>query len=282
MIVSILWVASRPADGTGRSTALAATPAGPAPGFDAPGVENFNLPPIAGIDGLTKPVLQLVLAAVIIYALFRLAVRNPRLVPSKGQFLGESFHGLVRNTIARDMIGPKFLTYVPFLTALFAFLLVNNIFGIIPLIQFPTFAHPGVPYALALMVWFIFTVVGIRHHGLGGYLRISTWPPDVPWWVRIILTPIEFISNILLRPVTLSLRLFGNMFAGHLLLLVFILGGDYMLFVADSITLKVLSPIAFLMGIVFTFFEAFVQVIQAYIFVMLTASYIGTVLADEH
>jgi F-type H+-transporting ATPase subunit a len=188
----------------------------------------------------------------------------------------------VRNTIARDMIGPDFLKYVPFLTALFAFLLVNNLFGIIPLIQFPTFSHPGVPYALALMVWLLFTFVGIRHHGLVGYLRISTWPSDVPWWVRIILTPIEFISNIILRPITLSLRLFGNMFAGHLLLLVFILGGEYMLFTADAVTLKLLSPFAFLMGIVFTFFEAFVQVIQAYIFVMLTASYIGTSIADDH
>ena len=115
-----------------------------------------------------------------------------------------------------------------------------------------------------------------------GFLKVSTWPPDVPWWVRIILTPIEFISNIILRPITLSLRLFGNMFAGHLLLLVFILGGEYMLFVADDLALNLLSPFAFGMGIVFTFFEAFVQVIQAYIFVMLTASYIGTSLADEH
>jgi F-type H+-transporting ATPase subunit a len=285
MIVSILSDGLRPDGGAGRElrvTTLATAPAGPAPGFESPGVADFDLPPIAGIEGLTKPVLQLVLSFVIIYGLFRLAVRNPQLVPGNGQFLGEAFHGLVRNTIARDMIGPEFLRYVPFLTTLVAFVLVNNLFGIIPLIQFPTFSHPGVPYALALMVWLIFTVVGIRHHGLGGYLRISTWPLDVPWWVRIILTPIEFISNIILRPVTLSLRLFGNMFAGHLLLLVFILGGEYMLFTADAIALKVLSPAAFLMGIVFTFFEAFVQVVQAYIFVMLTASYIGTVLADDH
>jgi F-type H+-transporting ATPase subunit a len=72
------------------------------------------------------------------------------------------------------------------------------------------------------------------------------------------------------------------MFAGHLLLVLFILGGEYMLVVADSILLKVLSPFAFAMGLVFTFFEAFIQVVQAYIFVMLTASYIGTVLADDH
>jgi len=256
------------------------TATAPAPGFESPGVADFQLPPVFG--PVTKPVLELVLAAILIVVFFRLAVRKPALVPGKVQFLGESFHGIVRNSIARDMIGPKFLGYVPFLTALFAFILVNNLFGIVPFIQFPTFSHPGVPYALAGLVWIVYTVVGIRHHGFGGYIRISTWPPDVPWWVRIVLTPIEFLSNIILRPVTLSLRLFGNMFAGHLLLLLFTLGGEYMLFTAGDWQLKVLSPFAFLMAIVFTFFEAFVQVIQAYIFVMLTASYIGTVLADDH
>jgi F-type H+-transporting ATPase subunit a len=262
-------------------TMAATVPEGPAPGFDAPGVDAFDLPPIFGAT-VTKVVLELILSVVIILVLFRMAVRRTQLVPSKRQFLGESFHGIVRNTIARDMIGPEFLKYVPFLTALFAFVLVNNLFGIVPLIQFPTFAHPGMPYALAAIVWLVYNFVGIRHHGLGGYLRVSTWPPDVPWWVRIILTPIEFLSNILLRPVTLSLRLFGNMFAGHLLLVLFVLGADYMLFVADSIALKVLSPLAYGMAIVFTFFEAFVQVVQAYIFVMLTASYIGAAIADEH
>ncbi|GAA4539374.1 F0F1 ATP synthase subunit A [Pseudonocardia xishanensis] len=259
---------------------MTTTATAPAPGFEAPGVDAFQLPPLFG--DVTKPVLQLVLAAIIIVVLFRVATSRMQLVPGRAQFLGESFHGIVRNTVARDMIGPEFVKYVPFLTALFAFVLVNNLFGIIPFLQFPTFSHPGVPYALAGLVWIVFTYVGVKHHGFGGYMRISTWPPDVPWWVRIILTPIEFLSNIILRPVTLSLRLFGNMFAGHLLLVLFILGGEYMLVVADSITLKILSPFAFLMGIVFTFFEAFIQVVQAYIFVMLTASYIGTVLADDH
>jgi F-type H+-transporting ATPase subunit a len=260
--------------------ATAPPPPGPNPGFESPGVADFQLPPIFG--PVTKPVLELVLAAILVYAFFAHTARRPQLVPSKSQFLGESFHGIVRNTIARDNIGPEFLKYVPFLTTLFAFILVNNLFGIVPFIQFPTFSHPGMPYALAGVVWLMYNIIGLRKHGFVGYLRVSTWPPDVPWWVRIILTPIEFLSNILLRPVTLSLRLFGNMFAGHLLLVLFILGGEYMLFTADSIALKVLSPAAFLMGIVFTFFEAFVQVVQAYIFVMLTASYIGTVLADDH
>jgi F-type H+-transporting ATPase subunit a len=252
----------------------------PAPGFNAPGVEDFQLPPIFG--DVTKPVLQFVLAAIIVYAFFAFTVRRPQLVPSKAQFLGESFHGIVRNSIARDNIGPEYLKYVPFLTTLFAFILVNNLFGIIPLIQFPTFSHPGVAYALALMVWLTYNVIGIRRHGFVGYLRVSTWPPDVPWWVRIVLTPIEFLSNILLRPVTLSFRLFGNMFAGHLLLLVFIIGGEYMLLHSESILLGVLSPFAFALGIVFTFFEAFVQVVQAYIFTILAAVYIAGAVHPEH
>jgi F-type H+-transporting ATPase subunit a len=260
--------------------ATAPPPPGPNPGFESPGVADFQLPPIFG--PVTKPVLELVLAAIIVYWFFTYTTRRPQLVPSKRQFLGESFYGMVRNGIARDNIGPEFLKYVPFLTTLFAFILVNNLFGIIPFIQFPTFAHPGVPYALAGVVWLMYNIIGIRKHGFLGYLRVSTWPPDVPWWVRIVLTPIEFLSNILLRPVTLSLRLFGNMFAGHLLLLVFILGGEYMLLHSQSIFLGILSPAAFGLGIVFTFFEAFVQVVQAYIFVILTASYIGAVLADDH
>jgi F-type H+-transporting ATPase subunit a len=252
----------------------------PNPGFDPPGVQDFNLPPIVG--GITKPLLELVLAAIIVYAFFAITARRPQLVPSKVQFLGESFHGIVRNSIARDNIGPEYLKFVPYLTTLFAFLLVNNLFGIVPLIQFPSFSHPSVPYALAFMSWLIYNVVGIRKHGFLGYMRVSTWPPGVPGWVRFVLTPIEFISNILLRPVTLSLRLFGNMFAGHLLLLVFVLGGEYMLLHSESLFLEVLSPFAFLLAIVFTFFEAFIQVVQAYIFTILTASYIGAVLAEDH
>jgi F-type H+-transporting ATPase subunit a len=261
--------------------ATAPPPPGPNPGFESPGVADFQLPPIFG--PVTKPVLELVLAAIIVLGFFLWTVRGgTQLVPSKRQFLGESFHGIVRNSIARDNIGPEFLKFVPFLTTLFAFILVNNLFGIIPVIQFPTFAHPGMPYALAIMSWLIYNFVGIQRHGIIGYLRVSTWPPGVPWWVRIVLTPIEFLSNILLRPITLSLRLFGNMFAGHLLLLVFILGGEYMLLHSESIFLGVMSPFAFGLGIVFTFFEAFVQVVQAYIFTILTASYIGTVLAEDH
>lgn len=261
-------------------------PGTPAEGFKAPGVEDFNIPPIFEgvpvLEWFDKPAIQLILAALIVYGFFAIATKAPAIVPGRMQFLAEKFQGLVRDQIARDNIGPEFRKYVPYLVALFAFILVNNLFGIVPFIQFPTFAHPGMAYALAALTWIIFNYVGIRKQGFVGYIKLQTWPPGVPWAVRIILTPIEFISNFILRPVTLSLRLFGNMLAGHLLLLVFIFGGEYMLTVADDLVLNILSPFAFVFAIVMTFFEAFIQVVQAYIFTVLTASYIGASLADEH
>lgn len=261
-------------------------PGTPAEGFKAPGVEDFNLPPIfEGIpvlEWVDKVSIQFIVAAFFVWLFFSLATKDPKVVPGRLQFLAERFQGIVRDQIARDNIGPEFRKYVPYLVALFAFILVNNVFGILPFVQFPSFSHPGMAYALAAITWLIYNYVGIKKQGFGGYVQLMTWPPGVPGWVRVILTPIEFLSNFILRPVTLSLRLFGNMLAGHLLLLVFIFGGEYMLTVADDLVLNVLSPFAFLFAIVMTFFEAFIQVVQAYIFTVLTASYIGASLADEH
>ena len=268
------------------ATFLAQAPEPPAPGFKAPSTEDFNIPPIFEgvpvLEWIDKPVIQLVFSVVLVLGFFALATRSPALLPGKVQFAAEKFHGIVRDSIARDNIGPEFRKYVPYLVALFSFLLVNNLFGIIPLIQFPTMSHPGMAYALAGLSWLVYNIIGFRKQGFMGYVRLQTWPPGVPAAVRIILTPIEFLSNILLRPITLSFRLFGNMFAGHLVLLLFIFGAEYMLTIADSLLLNILSPFAAVMAIVFTGFEAFIQLIQAYIFTILTASYIGASLADEH
>ena len=105
--------------------------------------------------------------------------------------------------------------------------------------------------------------------------------PGVPKFAYILLTPIEIATYFITRPLTLSLRLFANMFAGHLLLLVFILGAEHML-LSDAIGLKVVSVFGFSIGVVMTFFEFMVQCLQAYIFTLLTALYIAGALADEH
>jgi F-type H+-transporting ATPase subunit a len=96
-----------------------------------------------------------------------------------------------------------------------------------------------------------------------------------------LIIPLEFLSNIIVRPATLSLRLFANMFAGHLLLLVFILGAEHLL-IDGGPGLKVAGLLSGVLAIVMTFFELLVEVLQAYIFTLLTALYIGGALAEEH
>lgn len=260
--------------------------ADPKPGFEAPSAWDFVFPPLFG-DGhagsnywLTKPMLLLLLSVVLIAAFYVSAARKAAIVPSKLQFAGESVYGFVRKGLGEDIIGHDFQKFVPYLATLFSFILVNNIFGVVPFIQFPTMSRFGVPLMLALIPWVIYNYLAIKRLGAGTYLKQVCFPPGVPWWAYIILTPIEFLQFAVIRPLTLGLRLFANMFAGHLLLLVFVLGGNYMLH--NVSTLKILSPFAFLMAIVMTFFEFLVQCLQAYIFTLLTSLYIAGALADEH
>ena len=121
------------------------------------------------------------------------------------------------------------MRFVPFLVSLFFFILVNNYFGLVPFIQFPTVSRFGVAVALAIIAWLVYNAVGIQKHGLGGYLKHQTVPSGVGGPVLVLLIPLEFMSNILVRPVTLALRLFANLFAGHILLLLFALGGEYLI-----------------------------------------------------
>ena len=252
--------------------------------FIPPGPEDFNLPPIIpGVDWFTKPVLVATLSVIVILWFFWGASHKAEIVPSKLQFAGELGYNFVRNSIARDAIGSQeYMKYVPYLCGLFFFILLNNVAATIPLIQFPTFSHIGWAYAAAILSWLIYNAVGIRKHGFLGYLKHQTMPAGVPWWLMPLMIPIEFISNIVVRPVSLSLRLFANMFAGHILLLVFVLGGEYMLFHTGSIALGGVGIITLLMGLAIAGLELFVQAIQAYIFVILTAQYIGSAIAEDH
>lgn len=248
--------------------------------FEAPGPQSFEFPAIFG--AVTKPVLLIALSLVLIAGFYLYAMRKPALVPGKLQFVAEGSYDFVRNTLGRENIGSKdFLRFVPFLLTLFTFILVNNFFGFIPVLQFPTMSHIAFPYVLAIMVWVIYNAVGIGRHGLLGYLKVQTMPPGVPVAILPLVMPIEFISNLVVRPISLSLRLFANMFAGHLILLVFTLGGQYLL-IHGGIGLKLASPFAFALAIVLMFFELLVQFLQAYIFTILTASYLGGALAEEH
>ncbi|CAB5239894.1 unannotated protein [freshwater metagenome] len=250
-------------------------------GFVPPSSNDFNLPPIFGDNAYTtKPILLVGLSVILISVFFLLSSRKAAIVPSKFQFAGESVYAFVRNDLARDVIGHEFMRFVPYLFTLFTFILTNNIFGIVPFLQFPAMSHVSFPYVLAIFTFVIFHYVGIRKQGIGKYVKEIMFMPGVPKAAYVLLTPIEIVTFFLTRPLTLSLRLFANMFAGHLLLLVFILGGDHLL--KGVIGLKLISPFAFAFGIGLTFFEFMVQCLQAYIFTLLTALYIAGALADEH
>ena len=250
-------------------------------GFVPPSTNDFNLPPVFGHNVYsTKPILLVFLSVLLISIFFILASRKAAIVPSKLQFAGESIYAFVRNDLARDNIGAEFMRFVPYLFTLFTFILVNNIFGIVPLLQFPSMSHVSFPYVLAIFTFLVFHYAGIRKKGLRKYIKEIMFMPGVPKLVYILLTPIEVATFFLVRPLTLSLRLFANMFAGHLLLLLFILGGDHLL--KGVIGLKLMSPFAFAFGIGLTFFEFLIQCLQAYIFTLLTALYIAGALADEH
>lgn len=250
-------------------------------GFVPPSTADFNLPPVFGDNAYTtKPIFLVVLSVILISSFFILASRKALVVPTKLQFAGESIYGFVRNSIGEEIIGHEFMRFVPFLFTLFTFILTNNVFGIVPLLQFPAMSHVSFPYVLALFSFVIFHWVGIKKQGLGKYLKGIAFMPGVPKAVYILLTPIEVATFFLVRPLTLSLRLFANMFAGHLLLLVFIMGGDHL--IRGVIGLKIIAPFAFAFGIGMTFFEFMVQCLQAYIFTLLTALFIAGALSDEH
>ena len=250
-------------------------------GFVPPSTKDFQLPPIFGDNVyMTKPILLVFLSVILISTFFILSARKAAIVPSKFQFAGESVYSFVRENLAKEVIGHEFMRFVPYLFTLFTFILVNNLFGIIPFIQFPTMSHVSFPYILALSTYLVFHYVGVRKQGAFKYFKEILFMPGVPKAAYILITPLEVLTFFVVRPLTLSLRLFANMFAGHLLLLVFILGGEHLF--QGVIGLKLISPFAFSIGIVLTFFEFMVQCLQAYIFTLLAALYIAGALADEH
>lgn len=256
-------------------------------GFNAPGPADFNFPDVfnGNLQLLTKSSLLLVLGGVLVIVfLMSTSSRRPAIVPTKRQFFGEQAYDFVRNGIAQDVIGGKdYPKFVPLLVSLFFFVLVNNLFSLVPFAQFPPFARVSFAYGLAGMVWIIYNGVGIARHGFFGYLKLATVPSGVPLWILPLLIPLEFLSNILVRPVTLSLRLFANMFAGHLLLLLFATGGEYLLFHATgSILVKPAGIMSFILGILIGMLELIVALLQAYVFTLLTATYISGALAAEH
>ncbi len=251
-------------------------------GFTPPSLEDFWQPYVGeGAFALTRPMTLMVFSTVLIAVVMLLATKRLSVVPTKGQALTEGVYDLVRNSIGREILGSKdFLRFVPLLFSMFLLILVNNLFGVIPVLQYPTMARIGFPLALAIVVYLVYLFIGMRRKGVFGYLK-GLLPPGIPWWLVPLFFFLEIVTFFVTRPATLTLRLFGNMFAGHMLLLLMALGGEHLLLHGGPI-LKIASIGPFAMAFLLTIFELLVEFLQAYIFTLLAALYIAGSLADEH
>jgi F-type H+-transporting ATPase subunit a len=232
----------------------------------------------SGWYAINKVVILLAASVIISSVFFLIAAGPKKLVPTGLQNFAESIVDFIRNDIIMQTMGPEGLWWAPFLFTLFVFVFVCNIWEIIPLIQMPVNARIAIPVFLALMVWFLYIVVGIKNQGPWGYWKNAIFPPGVPWPMYILVTPIELVTVLIVRPLSLSVRLFANMLAGHLLLVSFAVL-TAALFVAP---VYIFAALPFALLVALTGFELLVAVLQAFIFTILTAVYLGSSLHPEH
>jgi F-type H+-transporting ATPase subunit a len=230
----------------------------------------------SGPFAVNKVVILMWLSVIVVAVFFFLAGRRQQLVPTGVQNEAESAVDFVREGIIMQTIGKDGLFYTPFLLTIFSFVFVCNIWEIIPIAQMPVNARMALPMLLALLVWVIFNFLGVKHQGIR-YLKNVCFPPGVPWPLYILVAPIEFVSTFLVRPLSLSVRLFANMLAGHLLLISFAVLSTALW---NSTKVGAVLPGALLIGL--TGFEILVSALQAYIFTILTAVYIGGAMHPEH
>jgi F-type H+-transporting ATPase subunit a len=236
---------------------------------------------VIGIDFQITRITFIMWGATLLMMLFMyLTVRRPQIVPGRMQFIGESGYSLVRDGIARDVIGPKGLPFAPFLAALFFFILVNNLMSIIPFAQISPMGKFAFPLVCTLICYVMYIWVGIREQGIGPYFKNIMFIPGVPKPMYALITPLELLQNFIVRPFTLAVRLFANMFAGHMLLVVFAVGATY-LFSLGGIW-YVAGVGAALMQIIMTFFELLVIILQAYVFTILMGTYLNGSIEAAH
>ena len=255
-------------------------------GFPAPGAEIFFFNDIVSTEiagtvwGINKVTILIILSVILVLGFFLYAFRRPQVVPKGAQNVGELGYLFIRDGIARDVIGKEGDKFVPFLFSFFFLVWIFNFLGIVPFAQFPVTSVFAIPVAFALIVYFTWVPLGVYRQGLGGFFKNMLFPPGVPKAMYVLLAPIEFISNIVVRPFTHAVRLFANMFAGHLLIATFSIAAFYLL---SFTVIGLLGSVAsFAMAVALTGFEILIQALQAYIFTLLAAVYISGALHAEH
>ena len=260
-------------------------------GFEAPTINEFY-PEVVEFPGTPFELNRIMLIRLLVTGLlilvfwlwsnrFRKSTQTGQFVPGRFQMFGEMALNFVRKSIAHEQLGEKDGDrFLPLLTTIFFIVLGMNITGIIPGLNIAGTSVIGLPLILALAAYVTFIYAGVKKHGLG-FFKNALFPAGVPAAFYILVTPIEFLSTFILRPVTLALRLMMNMIAGHLLLVLCFSATQYFFFNSEGI-FKTFGVGTFTFGFVFTLFEMLVAFLQAYVFTLLTTVYIQLSLADEH
>ena len=223
---------------------------------------------LGGVDlTITNGVITVWLSMLLVFLFFVIVSRNLKMVPGKWQNLAEIIVLFLSSEVTAQIPRDRD-KWLPFIVAIFSFILANNLLGLIPGMSSAT-GNINTTAALAVTVFIVVQAAGVYHHGLPGYLR-SFVPEGVPLPIAVFMIPIEIVSQ-LARPFSLAIRLFANMFAGHAVMLVLI----SLIFLFKS---YVILPLPVLGNTLILAFEIFVAFIQAFIFTYLSGLYIATAL----
>lgn len=246
--------------------------------FHAPSLTDF-FPPAVLFEGtpfeLDRLMLIRILMTAVLAVVMVLAFRSPRTVPRGLQNVAEIGLVFVKEQICDEVLGKESgRKFLPLIATIFFTVLFLNFSGVVPGLNISSNARIGMPLVLAVIAYLTFNYVGIKKYGFLNYMRSSIVVPNVPAALHVLLIPIEFVSTFILRPFTLTVRLMANMLAGHIMLVLFFSATWFFLFDATS-WMKVFSPFSLLAGLGFTLFELLVIFLQAYVFALLTAVYIG-------
>ncbi len=221
------------------------------------------------------------IAVIVLMLIFWLILRKPKVVPGRGQSLIELGVGFVRDGIVYDMLGERIgKKYLPYILTLFFGILFMNLTTVVPFLNISGNGLLGMPLVLAITTYFVFIFAGIREAGGATFLRNALFPPGVPWPLYALLTPIELVNTFLVRPVSLALRLMLNLMVGHLLLVITFSATAF--FVGLMNMWSVMGVFTLAGSFIMTLMELLVSVLQAYVFALLTTSYIQLSVAESH
>ncbi|MCP3977369.1 MAG: F0F1 ATP synthase subunit A [bacterium] len=238
----------------------------------------FSIGPL----NFTRTVVLIFLAMFIVLALLYYGLRKGEKVPSKFAAAIESLVTFVKEDIAIGIIGPDGAKYAPYLLSVFMLVIIGNLFEVTPLINFPITSRMAIPLFISIVTWVIFVIVGFKKNGIR-YFTDLAWPKSVPLALRPLVGLIEVVSTFVLRPITLAVRLFANLVAGHLMLTLLLASGwIFMSSVGDIGARAIIGLPWFVFGLGIYVFEIVVAVLQAYIITLLSAVYVQTSVHPEH